>query len=42
MSKILRGVAAGAGAKWMGGGCLSTLLIFGVLWVVLGSFHVFQ
>ncbi len=42
MSKILRGVTAGVGAKWMGGGCLSTVLIFVVLWVVLGRFHIFQ
>jgi hypothetical protein len=42
MSKLLRGVAAGGGAMWLGGGCLSTVAIFAVLWVVLGYFGVFQ
>ena len=37
MSKLLRGVAAGYGAKKMGGGCISTVLIFIVLWYVLGQ-----
>lgn len=42
MSKILRGVAAGWGAKKLGGGCFSTVLIFVVLWWLLGSFDVFK
>ncbi len=42
MSTILRGVAAGAGAKMLGGGCLSTILIFVILWAVLGNFAIFQ
>jgi hypothetical protein len=42
VSKLLRGVAAGWGAKKMGGGCLSTVIIFIVLWYVLGHFHIFQ
>jgi hypothetical protein len=42
MSKLLRGVAAGAGATWLGGGCVSTLVIFGLLWVVLGYFGIFR
>ena len=37
MSKLLRGLAAGYGAKKMGGGCISTVLIFIVLWYVLGQ-----
>jgi hypothetical protein len=37
MSKLLRGLAAGYGAKKMGGGCISTVLIFLVLWYVLGQ-----
>jgi hypothetical protein len=37
MSKLLRGLAAGYGAKKMGGGCISTVLIFIVLWYVLGE-----
>ena len=42
MSKLLRGAAAGVGAKWLGGGCFSTVLIFIVLWVVLGHFDIFR
>ena len=42
MSKILRGVAAGWGAKKLGGGCLSTVLIFIVLWWLLGNVGLFQ
>ncbi len=37
MSKLLRGLAAGYGAKKMGGGSISTVLIFIVLWYVLGQ-----
>jgi hypothetical protein len=42
MSKLLRGVAAGYGAKKMGGGCFSTVIIFIILWYVLGHFGVFK
>jgi len=42
MSKLLRGLAAGWGAKKLGGGCISTILIFVVLWFVLGHFRIFQ
>ena len=42
VSKLLRGVAAGWGAKKMGGGCLSTVVIFIVLWYVLGHFNIFR
>jgi hypothetical protein len=42
MSKLLRGIAAGWGAKQMGGGCLSTIFVFVVLWWALGHFHIFQ
>ena len=42
MSKLLRGIAAGWGAKKLGGGCLSTILIFGVLWYLLGHFAIFR
>ncbi len=37
MSKLLRGLAAGYGAKKLGGGCFSTILIFILLWVLLGQ-----
>ena len=33
MSKLLRGVAAGYGAKKLGGGCFSTVLIFIILFI---------
>jgi len=42
MSKLLRGVAAGWGAKKMGGGCFSTILIFLLLWWLLGNFDLFR
>ena len=42
MSKLLRGLAAGYGAKKLGGGCFSTVLIFLVLWWLLGHFGVFR
>jgi hypothetical protein len=38
MSKILRGLAAGYGAKRLGGGCFSTVLLFLLLWWELGHF----
>ena len=42
MSKLLRGLAAGYGAKKLGGGCFSTVLIFLILWWLLGHFGVFR
>jgi hypothetical protein len=42
MSKILRGVAAGWGAKKLGGGCFTTVLVFVLLWWLLGNIGVFQ
>ena len=42
MSKLLRGLAAGYGAKKLGGGCISTVLIFVVLWWLLGNFGIFK
>jgi hypothetical protein len=38
MSKLLRGIAAGYGAKKLGGGCFSTIIIFIILWWLLGNF----
>lgn len=35
MKGLLRALAAGWGAKKLGGGCISTILIFIVLWVLL-------
>lgn len=42
MSKLLRGIVAGLGAKKLGGGCLSTILVFLLLWWLLGSFDIFR
>jgi hypothetical protein len=42
MSRLLRGLAAGYGAKKMGGGCFSTVLIFILLWWLLGHFGIFR
>lgn len=42
MSKLLRGVAAGWGAKKLGGGCFTTVLVFVLLWYLLGNFGIFK
>jgi len=42
MSKLLRGLAAGYGAKKLGGGCITTVLVFIVLWMLLGNFDIFR
>jgi len=42
MSKLLRGVFAGWGASKIGGGCFTTLLVFLLLWWLLGHFSIFQ
>ncbi len=42
MSNLLRGLVAGLGAWKLGGGCLSTILIFILLWWLLGNFDIFR
>jgi hypothetical protein len=42
MSKLLRGLAAGFGAKKLGGGCFTTVIIFAILWALLGNFDIFK
>ena len=42
MSKLLRGLAAGYGAKKLGGGCFTTIIVFLLLWWLLGSFEIFR
>ena len=37
MNNLLRGLLAGYGAKKLGGGCFSTVLVFVLLWVLLGQ-----
>ena len=42
MSKLLRDAAAGYGAMKLGGGCFSTILVFIILYWVLGHFGIFK
>jgi hypothetical protein len=42
LSKVLRGVVAGWGAKKSGCGCIGTIVMFFVLWVLLGNFDIFK
>jgi hypothetical protein len=37
MSNLLRGLVAGWGASRIGGGCLSTIVVFVLLWWLLGQ-----
>ncbi len=37
MNNLFRGLLAGYGAKKLGGGCFSTILVFVILWVLLGQ-----
>jgi hypothetical protein len=36
MNNIFRGLLAGYGAKKLGGGCISTVIIFILIWMMLG------
>ena len=42
MSKLLRGLVAGWGAKKAGLGCFGTIIVFLILWWLLGNFEIFQ
>jgi hypothetical protein len=42
VSKLLRAVVAGWGAKKIGGGCGCTILVFILLWMALGHFSIFK
>lgn len=37
MNKILRGLIAGYGAKKLGGGCLGTIVVFVIIWLLLAN-----
>ncbi len=37
MNKLIRGLIAGYGAKKLGGGCISTIIVFLIIWWALGS-----
>lgn len=39
MNKLVRGLLAAYGAKKLGGGCISTVIIFIVIYVLLGHVH---
>ena len=36
MNNLIRGLIAGYGAKKLGGGCFSTILVFVLIWMALG------
>lgn len=43
MSKILRGIAAGYGARKLTGGCgCFGIVVFIILWFILGNFGIFK
>ncbi len=37
MNTIFKGLIAGYGAKKLGGGCLGTVVVFVVIWLLLGQ-----
>jgi len=37
MNNIFRGLIAGYGAKKLGGGCIGTIVVFALIWMLLGS-----
>lgn len=38
MNNIFKGLIAGYGAKKIGGGCFGTLIVFVIIWWLLGYF----
>ena len=39
MNKLFRGLIAAYGAKKLGGGCISTVIVFIIIYVALGHVH---
>ena len=37
MNNFLKAIIAGYGAKKLGGGCFGTIVVFIILWLVLGQ-----
>lgn len=37
MNNLFRGVLAGFTAQKLGGGCLGTIVVFAIVWVLLGQ-----
>lgn len=38
MNSIFKGLIAGYGAKKLGGGCIGTIIVFIIIWYLLGRF----
>ena len=38
MNNVFRGLLAGYGAKKLGGGCIGTIIVFIIIWYLLGRF----
>jgi len=38
MNNLFRGLLAGYGAKKLGAGCFGTIIVFIIIWVILGYF----
>ncbi len=38
MNKFVKALIAGYGAKKLGGGCLGTVIVFIIIWWLLGKF----
>lgn len=38
MKKLFKALIAGYGAKKLGGGCLGTIIVFIIIWWLLGKF----
>ena len=37
MNNLLKGLIAGYGAKKLGGGCFGTIIVFAIIWFLLGQ-----
>lgn len=37
MNNVFRGLLAGYGAHKLGGGCLGTIVVFVIIWLLLGQ-----
>jgi hypothetical protein len=37
MNNIFKALIAGWGAKKLGGGCIGTIIVFAIIWMLLGS-----
>lgn len=37
MNNFFKAIIAGYGAKKLGGGCLGTILVFVIIWMILGT-----